>query len=75
MTFVACSPKHKSCSAAHSALVQGYRDERHRQEVQLEGWTGGYVGDVIQWMAKGGKLIDFRDWLKAHRRDHDNEHP
>jgi hypothetical protein len=49
-------------------MVQGYRDERYRQEIQLERITGNYPGDIIHWEAKGGKLIDFRDWLKANRR-------
>lgn len=67
MTFTPCSPRHKSCSPAHAELVESYRDERFRQEVQLENRTGNYRGDIEHWKAKGGKLISFRDWLKAHR--------
>ena len=67
-TFTPCSPRHRSCSPAHAGLVESYRLERWRQEHQLEGITGGHAEDYEHWKAKGGKLIDFRGWLKAHKR-------
>lgn len=67
MTFTPCSTKHKSCSPAHADLVNNYRIERHRQEVIQEDITGAYPGDIEHWKAKGGKLISFRSWLKAHK--------
>lgn len=70
MTFTPCSPKHKSCSTFHADMVREYQRERERQERQLEYLTGNYVGDIIHWQAKGGKIITFHLWLKAHRRDH-----
>lgn len=66
--FTPCSPRHRSCSPAHAELVESYRDERFRQEVQLEKRTGGYAGDIAHAKAKGYKLIDFRQWLRAHKR-------
>lgn len=68
MTFTPCSIKHKSCSPAHADLVSNYRIERHRQEVYLEQVTGAHGGDIAHWKGKGGKLIDFGAWLKAHKR-------
>jgi predicted glycoside hydrolase/deacetylase ChbG (UPF0249 family) len=70
MTFTPCSPRHKSCSPAHAALVESYRQERWRQEVQLEAVTNGYTADYEHWKAKGGKLITLSDWLKAHKHSH-----
>jgi hypothetical protein len=67
MTFTPCSPRHKSCSPTHAAMVWEYRAERARQEVRLEAVTGGYIADHDHWKAKGGKLISFGDWLKAHK--------
>jgi hypothetical protein len=57
-------------------MVREYQRERERQERQLEEITGNYAGDIHHWKAKGGKLIDFRTWLKGHRRDHgDRQEP
>lgn len=69
VTFVPCSKQHKSCSPSHAALVEAYRVERWRQERMFEDLTGGYPGDMEHAKAKGHTLIDFRAWLKAHRRD------
>lgn len=68
MTFAPCSPRHKSCSPAHAALVDGYRQERERQEQHLEDVTGNYAGDIEHLKAKGHILIDFQQWLKANKR-------
>lgn len=68
MTFTPCSARHKSCSPAHADLVAGYRIERYRQEMQQEDFTGNYRGDIEHAKAKGHNLIDFRAWLKAHKR-------
>lgn len=65
--FTPCSPKHKSCSPFHADMVREYRVERERQERQREYMTGDYPGDIIQWEAKGGKLIDFAEWMKGHK--------
>jgi hypothetical protein len=70
MTFTPCSPRHRSCSPAHAALVEDYRLERWRQEQMMSDLTGSYPGDITHWKAKGGKLIDFGHWLRAHKRNH-----
>lgn len=70
MTFTPCSSKHKSCSPAHAALVESYRVERWRQERLQESATGNYPGDIAHAKAKGHSLIDFRQWLKAHKGGH-----
>jgi hypothetical protein len=67
MTFIPCSPRHKSCSPAHAELVESYRIERHRQEVELEAATGGYAGDIAFYKATNGWIVSFGDWLKAHK--------
>lgn len=61
-----CSSAHPSCSPQHFAMVQGYRLARHADEMQLEAVTGGHDGDHAHWKAKGGKLVTFGQWLKAH---------
>jgi hypothetical protein len=48
--------------------VWDYRLERLRQKVQRERFTGDYEADIAHWKAKGGKLVTFQDWLKAHKR-------
>jgi hypothetical protein len=72
---IPCSPKHKKhCSRWHFELVQGYRLERHRQEIQHEAVTGGYAGDAAHARATGHtQPITFQDWLKANRRDHPDD--
>ena len=65
--FVPCSPKHKSCSPAHAELVRGYREERQRQEAELEDITNGYDGELERWRENGGKLITFKEWLIGHK--------
>jgi hypothetical protein len=67
MSFTPCSKRHKACSPAHAALVESYRVERWRQERVFEKQTGGYPGDMAHAKARGHRLIDFRDWLKAHK--------
>ena len=67
MNFTPCSEKHKSCSPAHAALVWGYRAERARQEQARDKITNGHAGDERHWRATGGKLITFKDWLKANK--------
>src|SRR5690606_9055091 len=66
--FTPCSAKHgKYCSPAHAAMVWGYRAERARQEQSRDKITNGHAGDERHWKAKGGNLIDFKSWLKAHK--------
>jgi hypothetical protein len=50
--------------------VEDYRLERWRQEQMMSDLTGSYPGDITHWKAKGGKLIDFGHWLRAHKRNH-----
>jgi hypothetical protein len=61
-----CAPGHKGCTPAHRDLVANYRVERHRQEVEFEGMTGGHAADAEFLKAKGHKLTTFFDWLRAH---------
>lgn len=68
MTFTPCSPRHKSCSPAHAALIRGYIEERQRQELALEEQIDG-PGERQLWKENGGKLIGFYDWLKAHKHN------
>ena len=72
--FVTCSAKHKHCSRFHAALVRGYQVERERQEIALEAITGGHSGDREHWAATGGRLIDFKQWLIAHRQPRRESH-
>ena len=66
MTFVPCSPKHKSCSPFHADMVREYQRERERQETAHEVELTSR-GEYEHWKANGGKLIDFTTWLKAHK--------
>lgn len=62
-----CSSKHgKFCSIAHADLVQTYRDERYRQEIENES-TLENPGEKQIWKENGGKLINFQEWLIAHK--------
>lgn len=63
-----CAKGHKGCTAAHRDLVNSYRVERHRQEVEQEGLTGGHQSDLDYLKAKGHKIITFADWLRHHVR-------
>lgn len=56
--------------AIHQAIsaedLETYRNERHRQEVELEGLTGGYSSDKADYFARGGKpLITLKDHMKG----------
>jgi hypothetical protein len=46
--------------------VAGYRDERHRQEIQHESILSN-PGDKKHWKENGGHLVNFRDWLVANK--------
>lgn len=65
--FVPCSPRHRHCSRAHSALVEAYCDERRRQEGYRDEITLGYAGDERRWTDSGGRLITFKEWLIFNR--------
>lgn len=66
--FTPCSPKHKSCSPFHANVVRGYREERQRQEIAHDGlWNHPETGEYVAWKDRGGKLIGFAEWLKAHK--------
>lgn len=71
MNFTPCSAKHKSCSPAHAAMVRSYREERQRQEQELENMTGNGRGEREHWKHHGGKLIDFKSWLIGNKRSND----
>ena len=46
--------------------LENYRHERHRQEVELEGQTGGYSADKADYFARGGKpLLTLKDYMKG----------
>lgn len=54
--------------AFQTANISDYRTERHRQEVELEGLTGGHPADEADYLARGGKpLITYKDWLKSRK--------
>ena len=62
-----CSPRHgKFCSMSHAELVRDYREERERQETENE-MTLINPGELKLWKENGGKLIDFKAWLLAHK--------
>lgn len=67
LVFTPCSPRHRSCSPAHAALVRGYREERERQESLFEEHTGAYRADEEHAKAKGHTMIDFHVWLRANK--------
>lgn len=69
-----CSDSHGAhCTHHHNSLVRGYRDERHRQEIERENATGGYAGDLKIWRENGGKLISFADWLNHSQQPQEPE--
>ena len=62
---VPCSPFHENCTAAHRDVVDGYREQRTREELALEAETGNYRGDLALWRENGNRLTNFNDWLKG----------
>lgn len=51
-----------------AGTLQDYRDERHRQELELEKATGGYSADKADYFARGGKpLINYKDFLRSQK--------
>ncbi|QXO13746.1 hypothetical protein SEA_DUMPTRUCK_94 [Gordonia phage DumpTruck] len=59
-----CNGRHRQCSRHHADLVQGYREERYRQEISLE------QGEAMQFRdhdSEGLTLITFKDWLRGSR--------
>lgn len=63
-----CSPKHDDCTRHHRELVDGYHDQRYREELQQEAETGLNRGDLELWAANGGHLTTFADWLTSTAR-------
>jgi hypothetical protein len=54
--------------AGRDSDLQEYRTERHRQEVELEGLTGGHPADISDYFARGGKpLINYNDWMRGKK--------
>jgi hypothetical protein len=63
-------------TAGRAEDLHEYRNERHRQEVELEGLTGGHPADIADHFARGGKpLITYKDWLRARAGEADREPP
>lgn len=62
-----CTAKHPSCTHHHKDLVDGYRDQQHRERLAVEKLTGAHHGDMQHWRATGGRLTTFGDWLRAHK--------
>jgi hypothetical protein len=61
------SPDHDHCTPHHRDVVDRYRDERARQELELEAITGGYPGDLEHWRQNGGQLTTFQTWLRSQQ--------
>lgn len=57
-----CTKSHVQCSRYHADLVQGYREERYRQEMELEG-----QGYKTKDDAERAALITFRQWLEGSK--------
>lgn len=54
------------------SVIDDYRIERHRQEVELEGLTGGHPADIKDYFDRGGKpLINYKQWLKSRGGEQD----
>jgi hypothetical protein len=54
--------------AGRDSDLMDYRTERHRQEQELEGLTGGHPADIEDYFARGGKpLITYTDWLNGRK--------
>jgi GNAT superfamily N-acetyltransferase len=48
--------------------LQEYRNERARQERELEDTTDTYAADVKDYFDRGGKpLITYKDWMRGHK--------
>lgn len=60
-----CSPNHPDCTVHHRDLVDGYRDQREREERAVEDLTGNHDGDRRLWKENGGRFTTFTDWLKG----------
>jgi len=59
---------HRERQAGRESDLQEYRNERHRQEVELENLTGGHPADIADYFARGGKpLITYKDWVRGHK--------
>ncbi|ACI12476.1 gp60 [Mycobacterium phage Konstantine] len=66
-----CSPRHRHCSMAHAELVRDYRAERERQETEQEMILSS-PGERKRWEENGGRLINFQDWILAHKGRNEN---
>jgi hypothetical protein len=67
VAVVPCNDAHVGCTRQHRDLVDSYRDQRYREELELENETGLYRGDLEFWHENGGRLTTFRQWLDAHK--------
>lgn len=63
VAVVPCSQGHIGCTTHHRDLVDGYRDQRYREELELEAVTGMHDTDIAIWRENGNRLTTFRDWL------------
>lgn len=66
-----CSKGMRDCKSncLHRALVAAYREERRRQEVELEVETLGYDTEMN---ARRHELVTFYDWLVFSKIDIDS---
>ena len=65
ITVVPCSKGHVGCTSQHRDQVDGYRDQRYREELEFEAATALLPGDIDIWLARGNRLTTFRDWLRG----------
>ncbi len=61
---MACTPRHRSCSAHHQQLCEDYWAARHAAELAREYETCHYRTE----MAEYGPIITFKQWLIGNKR-------
>ena len=61
-----CTPSHRSCSAYHASLVDGYREERYRQEMVREAECMDYETEIAEYN-RTHDMITFKKWLIGSR--------
>lgn len=58
-----CSPRHRSCSPAHAAMVADYRAAREAHWSQMECVTALYDTEVSEYL-QHTPAPTFGDWLR-----------
>ncbi|AET09799.1 hypothetical protein [Gordonia phage GTE5] len=62
-----CTPDHVQCSIHHARLVDEYRQERYRQEIEREeDGCSDYPEEMRKW-AEEHDMITFKKWLIGSR--------